>query len=91
MKMILIDDCCYSMNIMCGGDLWAISGNVQNHPDYCPGKFIYTSAPTSYDIIEDTFTTKSGREYQIINYRGSKEKFVEQITKDIAKGGYEVH
>jgi len=86
-----IDDCGYSMNLGCGSDTWAISGNVHGHPNFGPGQFIHTSAPISYDIDDDTFITKSGRKYHITSYNGSKEKFVEQIMKDISKGGYERH
>jgi len=85
--MTIIDECCYSMNLGCGRDVWAICGNVHNHPLFSPGQFIFTSTPVSYDINDDTFTTKSGRKYHIASYQGSKEKFAEQINKDI-KSGY---
>ena len=89
--MIFIDDCGYSMFLRGGGDIWSVSGNVHNHPSFKQGEFIYPSCPVKFDSTTDTFITKSGKEYHIMSYRDSKEKFVEQVVKDIKNGGYEIH
>ena len=90
-EVVFICDVRYLMEMACGGDLWRIHGKAMNHPVVAPGEMIMPSSPTSYDPEAKRFTTVSGRVYQIESFGELEEKFVEQIQKDIAAKGYEVH
>lgn len=93
--MITIQNVRYQMTLRGGGDRWQIYGNVIGHPAGNDGELMCPSYPTEFDETNLTFKTISGNEYKIESFLdGSdieKDKFIAQIKKDIAKGGYEVH
>lgn len=69
------------MELGCGGDVWRIVGNVN-------GKSRSISTPVEYK--DGIIRTASGSLYKVISYE-NQVAFEEQINKDIAKGGYEIH
>ena len=81
----------YLMNLGCGIDYWMLSGIVYGHPDIDDGKQIFVSTPIAIDETNNILTTYSGRKYKIVSYASRKETVIEQIKKDIEKGGYEKH
>lgn len=90
-EMVHIYEVRYLMEIAGGGDLWRIHGKVENHPNVASGAMIMPSSPVEYDPETKRFKTISGRVYQIESFGELESKFVEQIQKDIAEKGYEVH
>lgn len=88
-KPVEIYDFCYQMELGMGGDIWRATGIAPNHPT-CPGR-VYTSTPVKFDEENLLLITSSGRKYKICSFSGDKQKWVDQIKKDIEKGGYEIH
>ena len=87
--MLKIYDLRYQMELRGGGDVWRLYGKCPEHPNSSHGD-ICPSTPTSFDEANDVLTTASGRKYKVVSY-WDRTKVVEQIKKDIANGGYDVH
>lgn len=68
--------------------MWALHGHVHNHPKYGTHHFISVSTPRAFDPETNVVTTKSGSQYQLIDFAPGT---IEQIQKDIESGGYEIH
>lgn len=77
-------DARYTMQLGCGSDVWRFQGTVD-------GETRWTSAPVHYDRENRILTTRSGSKYQLVNFDGNEDQIVEQIEKDINKGGFEIH
>jgi len=88
--MVELYDAHYEMDLGCGGDIWHLRGNVVNHPNFPDWDSVGPSTPVEFDEATDTMKTASGKTYKIMSYI-NKASVVEQIKKDIAKKGYEVH
>ena len=88
--MIEIQDIRYCHMLSGGGDPWRIYGRVFNHPSFQDGEYCYPSTPTSFNEEQLTFTTNN-HEYKIISFAMDKDKFIEQIKKDIFNSGFEIH
>lgn len=94
--MTTLENARYQMTVRGGGDkgdIWQIYGNVKGHPTAPDGELMCPSCPTEFDEPNLTFKTASGNEYKVESFQDdiAKDKFIVQIKKDIAKGGYEVH
>ncbi len=86
--MLEIYNLTYQMELRGGGDIWRLCGDCPAHPT--AKGYVWPSSPVSFDEVNDMLVTTSGRKYKVISYI-NKEKVVEQIKKDIANQGYEVH
>jgi hypothetical protein len=82
--MKYIENVRYAMDLGGGGDVWRIHGFVE-------GKPIRPSTVKSFNKEKDIFGTVSGSTYHILSYGQDKDKFFEQVEKDIKNNGYEVH
>lgn len=89
--MIELYEAQYCHELSCGGDPWRIYGRVFGHEDIKDGTYMYPSTPKSFDETTLIFTTASGRLYKIMSFHMDKDKFIEQIKKDILNGGFEIH
>lgn len=91
MDMIELHNACYQMHMRGGGDVWRIFGQVYNHPSFPNGSDYSPSSPESFDEATMIVTSASGKSYKIMTIAGPREKFIEQLKKDVLNKGYEVH
>jgi hypothetical protein len=89
--MIELHEVIYCMHINGGGDHWTLYGQVTGHPRFPDYTYVRPSTPVEFDEATDILKTVSGSQYKLVSYGSDKTKIVEQIKKDIAAGGYEVH
>lgn len=87
--MIELHNVRYLVEMGCGIDYWRLSGEAYGHPQYRDGERIWPSTPVSFDEEQLTFQSASGKSYQLCSFEVPKEKVIEQLKKDIKKGGYE--
>lgn len=86
--MIELNNARYYMDLSCGGDTWRIIGEALNHPVYGNSE-VQPSTPVSFDKLNQTFETASGKIYHVASFSMSEDKFWEQVEKDVLNKGYE--
>jgi hypothetical protein len=91
MDIVNIYNFCYEMELRGGGDVWRCRGNAENHPNFPSGAVVYPSTPVMFNEEKLEFTTASGRQYRILSFGAPSDKVIEQLKKDIAEGGFEIH
>lgn len=74
-----------------GSDLWRLSGNVYNHPNFADGAIVFPSSINSFDKARMQIITESGRKYQLGQFKQLTpvwpiEKTIEEIEKCVGVG-----
>jgi hypothetical protein len=89
--MLNLENAQYFMQFRGQGDIWRICGDCFEHPNANENGQICPSTPVEFDEVNLIFKTASGREYKILSFGMDKQKFIDQIKKDVEAKGYEIH
>lgn len=97
MNVYYLYDVHYQMQLNggCRNDIWGIHGDIFDHPRFENGSNVMISSPKI--LIEKdengdmVIGTACGSKYIISSLSMNKDKFIEQVKSDIARGEYEFH
>lgn len=73
----------YHVRMQCGGDVWAISGQVVDRPGWQPYSQITISQPVNFDEQNMVVTTYSGSQYKLGYCAGNLKQQIDYIKEDI--------